>query len=207
MAVTLGLLYWLPACSLSRTASVVLQSPLSSSSLLSVVHLYSRYVLTLLFTASTLALIDHFYSLIFLALSLHSFPSQHSPLSAPSLASFWGGRWNRTIHSLLYHSLYLPTLASSSSPDLALVAAFTGSAVLHAYPAWVSGMPPWGIASICMFFLSHALLTAVEKKAGLGGGLRGRLWVWLCLLLTLPFICEPFFLLLGGKDWSGHSLR
>ena len=162
-----------------------------------VLLLYSRYVLTLLLCSSALSFTDHFYSLIFLALSLQAYPSQHSPLSSPSLSAFWGGRWNRAIHSLLYHALYLPT-HSRAGRHAGWLAAFAGSAFLHTYPAWVAGMRPGYVALMGSFFLAQGALMAVERMLGLAKHkAAGRVWLWASLLTTLPLVCEPLYSLYG----------
>ena len=207
-------LYFLPYASFFPTAKLLLTQPLSSAALVSLATLYARYLSLFLLLTSALTLIDHVYSLLFLCLSLHCTPSQHSPLTAHSLSSFWAGRWNRNVHQLLYHAVYLPVLRATSVPAAAVVAAFAGSAFLHAYPGWVAGMTTGGVSSVVGFFLAHGALTLLERawlrrRRGEGevtaGGepsgswvWSGRVWVWSCILLSLPLACEPFFSRFGS---------
>ena len=198
MLALVAAMYWLPPA--RPFASVVReleQGGVGWAGVVGASVLYARYLLTLLFCASALAFTDHFYSLIFLALSLRAYPSQHSPLSSPSLSAFWGGRWNRTIHSLLYHALYLPT-HSRAGRHAGWLAAFAGSAILHTYPAWVAGMRPRYIAMLGAFFLAHGALMVVERTLGMGKReWSSRAWMWASLLATLPLICDPLYSLYG----------
>ena len=198
MLALVAAMWWLPpARSFGSVAMELSEGGVGWAGVREVAVLYLRYLLTLLFCTSALAFTDHFYSLIFLSLSLRAYPSQHSPLSSPSLSAFWGGRWNRTIHSLLYHALYLPIHSTAGRPA-GWLAAFAGSAILHTYPAWVAGMRPHYIAMMGSFFLSHGLLMAVERALGLGKRrMTGRVWLWASLLATLPLICDPLYSLYG----------
>ena len=90
LAACCAALYFLPYATFLPTLQLLLTQPLSSAALLSLANLYARYLSLLLLLTSALSLLDNFYSLIFLGLSLQSFPSQHSPLTCHSLSSFWG---------------------------------------------------------------------------------------------------------------------
>ena len=222
VAICCALLYFLPYATFFPTVQLLVAQPFSSVALSSLAVLYARYLSLLLLLTSSLSLIDNFYSLLFLCLSLQCFPSQHSPLSCHSLSSFWGGRWNRTIHQLLYHTFYLPLHRVTGMTGAGVVGAFVASALLHAYPGWVAGMGLGEVGSVMGFFLAHSVFMLVERLwirwragggggrggtgAGVGGGgeskgrdvLLGRVWFWSCFLVTLPLICEPFFSLFGG---------
>ena len=192
-------LWGLPSAqSFTATWSAAMAAASWTASLYSVSVLYARYALTLLLCTSALAFTDRFYGLVFLALSLRAYASQHAPLSAPSLSAFWGGRWNRAIHARLYRALYLPVTAVSARP-LGALAAFAGSAVLHAWPAWVAGMQPHYVAMMAAFFLCHGVLTGLERALGFhqASAAWGRVGLWSAMAATLPLICDPLFSLYG----------
>lgn len=153
--------------------------------------LWTRYISIFLMTTFCLGFVDHFYALVFLLLGLESLPSQNSPLLATSLNSFWSGRWNLTIHSLLYHFFYLP-LRRRKLKNTAILAAFSASAALHTYPALVAGMSLGNAACIIAFFLCHAILMMAEKRLNVYDGWAGRCYVYASMLMTLPLLCEPF---------------
>ena len=219
VAACCALLYFLPYATFFPTMKLILSQPFSSIALSALANLYARYLSLLLLLTCSLSLIDNFYSLLFLCLSLHCFPSQHSPLTCHSLSSFWGGRWNRTIHQLLYHTFYLPLHRLTGVTTVGVVGAFVGSAVLHAYPGWVAGMRLGEVASVVGFFVAHSGLMLIERVwlqwwsggSGKGGSRRsvllGRVWFWVCMLLTLPLICEPFFSLFGGGNTTTTGAR
>ena len=61
-----------------------------------------------------------------------------NPLLSTSLAEFWGIRWNPVIGKQLQDSVYKPLRKVGADRSSAVIACFTGSALLHALPKLLS---------------------------------------------------------------------
>jgi hypothetical protein len=72
------------------------------------------------------------------ACPLPSSLNHSNPLLSTSLAEFWGVRWNPVISKQLQDSIYKPLRKIGSHRSVAIVACFTGSAVIHAIPKLIS---------------------------------------------------------------------
>ena len=62
---------------------------------------------------------------------LEAIPFFRSPALSCSLSEFWGRRYNLVVHNLLTDSIYRPLLRSGFSRNVATMAAFVVSGLLH----------------------------------------------------------------------------
>jgi hypothetical protein len=80
-----------------------------------------------------------------------------------------------------------------------VAAAFTVSALVHAYPVAVvsSWVEP---AMVLGFFLAHAVLVLVERRIHVNGWppAAGRAWTLACFVLTGPLLALPLLHLWDG---------
>jgi hypothetical protein len=120
------------------------------------------------------------------------------PILALSLAEFWGRRWNRIVGHWLFTALYRP-VALRGQPALAVLAAFTGSALLHLYFTWAAIGFAWSLM-IASFFLLQVPLLLLEvalRQKRWPRPLR-RAWTIGCLVLTSPLFVAPTLVTLGN---------
>ncbi|MDP2307931.1 MAG: membrane bound O-acyl transferase family-domain-containing protein [Pseudomonadota bacterium] len=130
-------------------------------------------------------------------------PTQRAPILAPTLADFWGKRWNAIVRRWLASVFFLP-LARKGHARLGILAAFVVSAVIHAYLMLPGLGAGW---ALCMggFFLIHGALCTVERALGVSRWPRAlaHVWVLTALLATMPLFIEPLLLLLGFRPVIG----
>ncbi|CAN0361738.1 unnamed protein product [Discosporangium mesarthrocarpum] len=149
---------------------------------------------------------DHWRSIYmgFFGLSVRN--TQHLPLQATSVAEFWGRRWNREVHSLLKDGVYDPVVqALRAAPGLpqglrrniAVMATFAVSGLLHAHVYALLGNPPnfWLALG---YFVAQPAGMFFERAAGVKAWPRplARLWTVAFVAGTLPLLLEPMFWLL-----------
>ena len=128
----------------------------------------------------------HLISCAWRAAGVNAPPLMDWPLLSPSLAEFWGRRWNRPFPDLAEPVLFRP-LSRRIGPRAALVGGFAFSGVLHDV---VVSLPPgagWGGPTA--FFLLQPLAMLVERsrkgrRMGLGKGVRG--WAFTMAALAAP---------------------
>ena len=124
-------------------------------------------------------------------------PYQRHPILSRTLGEFWGARWSSVVHRWLRSNVYGP-LARRGAPRAGVVAAFTASALLHAYMVWpaVGPVPAlWMLA----FFVAHGLMMVVEAWLGVRrwSPVAGRAFVVAVFLVTVPLFIEPILRTIG----------
>jgi hypothetical protein len=134
------------------------------------------------------------YRLLFFAYRAIGFvtPALHiAPAAARSVQEFWGERWNRTIGVWLSDTFFRP-LARKRRPALGGLAAFTASAVVHAYIEWVA--VTWTMALVVLaFFLSQAVVIGLERvlRVRAWAPVAGHVWTVAWMVGLSPLFCEP----------------
>lgn len=146
----------------------------------------------------------HAVSWLWRRAGVNALPIMHAPLAADSLAAFWGERWNRAFADAARRLLLRP-LARTLGVNGAGAVVFVVSGLVHESVISVPARGGWGGPTL--YFILQGVGIAVEKsafgkKAGLGGGVRGWLWMAVCtagpvvLLFHPPFVYRvivPFF--------------
>jgi hypothetical protein len=118
-------------------------------------------------------------------------PLHITPAAARSVQEFWGERWNRTVSSWLAETFFRP-LARRRRPALGGLAAFTASALLHAYIVWVA--VTWGQALVMLaFFLMQAVVIALERVLRVRAWVpwAGHVWTVAWMVGLSPLFSEP----------------
>ena len=96
----------------------------------------------------------------------------------------------------MLHKFFYAPLRRRGMPVLGMIASFTYSAVLHAYPTFVAGVGHHLAVGIGCFFFVHAVLLALEKTLNLRSPWN-VVFTWFCCITTLPLIIEPFARMAG----------
>ena len=85
------------------------------------------------------------------------------PLLSTSLTEFWGSRWNPIIGKLLQEAFYKPIRRMGIPRVVAMITCFVGSAVLHAFPQYISTFSFTDSMMMFSFFFIHGLLVLIEQ--------------------------------------------
>ena len=120
------------------------------------------------------------------------------PILATTLTEFWGRRWNRVVSGWLSENLFMP-LARRRRVGLGFAAAFTASAALHFWLAWVP-LDIGAALSMASFFGIHGLATLLERHVGVRRWPTSlqRVWTLAWLILPAPLFIEPALRMLDG---------
>ncbi|MCS7079165.1 MAG: membrane bound O-acyl transferase family-domain-containing protein [Chloracidobacterium sp.] len=117
------------------------------------------------------------------------------PLTATSLAEFWGRRWNAAFRDLTHRFLFRP-LTPRVGAQWALLIGFAFSGIVHdVVISWPAG---GGYGGPRVFFLLQSIGILVERSRvgrsfGLGGGRRGWLFTMATLLAPVGWLFHrPF---------------
>ncbi|MEM1023737.1 MAG: membrane bound O-acyl transferase family-domain-containing protein [Myxococcota bacterium] len=116
-------------------------------------------------------------------------PIQRRPWLAASVREFWSQRWNRTVHNWLNRYMFRP-LAKRGHPVLGVVWAFTISAAVHFYVAWVPAGPVMGLI-MASFFMAQIPLVLVERTLAPSSRRMRRLFAIGALLGSSPLFILP----------------
>ncbi|NNJ28056.1 MBOAT family protein [Alienimonas chondri] len=145
----------------------------------------------------------HFGAFYLLSLALRAsgvdtVPLMDRPLSAATLAEFWGRRWNTAFALLTRDAVFTP-LAKRFSPGVALWAGFALSGAVHeaALTLPVSDRPGVLYGGPFVYFLLQAAGATLERRLRKAGRLRGfsnRIYAAAWLVLPLPLLLSAAFL-------------
>lgn len=120
----------------------------------------------------------HLLSLVWRTVGINARPLMHSPVSAPSLSAFWGGRWNSAFSDLMHEHLLVP-LARGVGMRRAVLAVFVVSGLLHELVISLPARGGYGLPTI--YFTAQGLGLLLERsragrRLGLGRGWKGRMF-------------------------------
>lgn len=145
-------------------------------------------------------LILHFGTFHLLALTWQSAgvdaqPIMQSPVSAQSLAEFWGKRWNMGFRSLT-HGLVFEPIRRRAGAAPAILAAFLVSGVIHDFVISFPARGGYGLPTA--YFLLQGIGVLLEKswlgrRVGIQHGFRGWLFVLVCVSGPSFFLFHPLF--------------
>jgi len=145
-------------------------------------------------------------SLMWRSLGIDARPVMERPLTATSLADFWGRRWNTAFHTLAHQLAFRP-LSHPLGPAAALLASFVISGLVHDLVISVPARGGLGLPTA--YFLCQGAGVLIERsrvgiRLGLARGARGRLFAALIaagpaiLLFHPPFVIRVFVPFLGA---------
>lgn len=122
-------------------------------------------------------------------------PLMRAPLLAENLTDFWGRRWNVAFRDFAYAFVYRP-VAQSQGPVAATWMVFLFSGLIHDIAISLPARGGYGWPTIYFLLQAAAIMVArsrVGKRLGLGGGVMGRIWTAIVLILPAPILFhEPF---------------
>jgi alginate O-acetyltransferase complex protein AlgI len=138
----------------------------------------------------------HLLSLVWRAAGISAAPIMHKPLLAPSLADFWGRRWNLAFRDLAHQFVFRP-LVGSIGPNRALMAVFVASGLVHDAVISFTARGGYGLPTLYFLLQGAAVLfqrSRLGRRLGLGGGFRG--WLFTAILIVGPvgLLFHPPFL-------------
>ena len=122
-------------------------------------------------------------------------PLMLAPTRSRSLADFWGRRWN-TGYRALSHTFVFEPLRRRAGVVTATVAAFLVSGLIHDVVISLPARGGYGLPTLYFLIQCAGLLierTALARRAGLGRGLRGRLYAATFTLVPLPLLFHAAF--------------
>jgi hypothetical protein len=118
-----------------------------------------------------------------------------APIAATSLANLWGERWNIAFADAARRFLLRP-LARRYGVRAAGAIVFLISGLVHETVISLPARGGWGGPTL--YFLLQGAGIALEKsafglRAGLGSGIRGRLWTLLVAVAPIPLLFHGAF--------------
>ncbi len=137
----------------------------------------------------------HLLSCIWRSAGTEARPLMNRPLRSTSVSEFWGRRWNTAFRDLTHRFLFRP-LTARLGPRRAVVAGFIFSGIVHDLVISVPAGGGYGWPTL--FFAIQAAAMFAERsrtgiRLGLSGGMRGRIFTWLVLILPVYGLFHPPF--------------
>ena len=145
------------------------------------------------------------------------------PFLSASISEFWGIRWNPIVGKLLQDSFYKPARRRGLSRPLCMIICFAGSALLHAYPLYVSTYSFLDAFMMGGFFVCQGFLILIEhglfSVMGLskyfdehimikaGGAYTGAHFQWLVELSTVVAIVSTSYFIVDRHLTSMSSVE
>ena len=133
----------------------------------------------------------HLLALALQTVGINARPNMQVPLLAPSLADFWGKRWNTAFNVLADRYGFRP-LTPLIGPRAALVVVFLASGLLHEAVITLPARGGYGLPTA--YFALQAVGLFVERLPLI----RRRPWLkrlfaWLVLLVPLGCLFPPVY--------------
>jgi predicted DCC family thiol-disulfide oxidoreductase YuxK len=138
----------------------------------------------------------HLLALAWRSAGVAADPVMRAPLLAKSLADFWGARWN-TAFNILVHNLAFRPLARRAGVAWATLGVFLISGVIHDLVISLPARGGFGLPT--GYFVLQGVGVLIERSKigrtlGLGGGVRGRLFMFLFTLGPAYWLFHPTFI-------------
>ena len=124
-------------------------------------------------------------------------PIMNAPLRATSLAEFWGKRWNLGFRQLAHELIFRPTHRFLGA-GLAGFLVFLVSGLIHDLVISLPSRGGYGLPTL--YFLIQGTGVMVErsrfgKSIGLTEGVRGWLFMTICLVAPVFWLFHPWFVM------------
>jgi Membrane bound O-acyl transferase family len=160
----------------------------------------------------------HLVSLTWRVAGVDAQPIMRAPAASTSLSEFWGKRWNLGFRQLTHGLVYEP-LRRQVGSAAAILAAFLASGIIHDLVISFPAGGGYGLPT--SYFLLQGIGVLFEKsmlgrRLGIDHGIRGWLYVLLCVSAPAYFLFHPlfikrvmlpFFAFLGGHRTFVSMLR
>ena len=138
----------------------------------------------------------HLLSLFWRRAGIQAAPIMQNPLSATSLAEFWGQRWNTAFNELAFRFTYRP-LRRLTTPMTATITVFGLSGLIHDLVISFPAGGGYGLPTL--YFFIQGCATVIERSRfghaiGLGRGKRG--WFFTLFVTVTPafWLFHPKFI-------------
>lgn len=138
----------------------------------------------------------HLSALAWRAAGVNATPLMRNPLLAPSLAEFWGKRWNTAFHDLVHRFLFRPLLRRTNAA-MAMLLVFLGSGLVHDLVISFPAHGGYGLPTAYFLIQGLGLLverTTIAVKIGLGHGVRGLLFTLFVTVAPVFWLFHPPFI-------------
>lgn len=138
----------------------------------------------------------HLLSLFWRRVGIQALPIMQNPVSATSLAEFWGRRWNTAFNELAFRFTYRP-LRRLTTPIVATVMVFGLSGLIHDLLISLPARGGFGLPTL--YFLIQGCGTVIERgrigrSIGLGQGKRGWLFTLFVTVAPVFWLFHPPFI-------------
>lgn len=139
----------------------------------------------------------HIVALAWQRAGVNAQPIMRAPITATSLSSFWGQRWNLGFRQLTHALVFQPARRRLGLP-VATLLAFTASGLIHDLVISVPARAGYGLPTA--YFLLQGLGVLAERlllgrHIGLDRGLRGWLFTALCTAGPAYWCFHPAFVM------------
>jgi hypothetical protein len=169
---------------------------------------------------SALFVLDAFFRGLWLAAGVRLRSTMNSPWRSTSVSEFWGSRWDRFVRDMLSDLAFKPLRQRGIAREWAVLATFSASAFLHAFPLLATGGAgsAFQAAGVVAYFWLQALAVAVESgwpnlvKRARGSRWGCQLWVLVVVVLPAQLLCAPYFTVSswaaadGSTTWLAQAL-
>ncbi len=155
----------------------------------------------------------HILSLSWRRVGVNAAPLMNWPITAASLADFWGRRWNVAFRDVSFRHLYRP-LVWRCGPRSASLAVFVVSGLIHDAVISIPAGAGYGLPTLYFVLQGVGLLIEQSRRgrgAALGSGIAGRacclalVAVPLPLLFHRPFVLNVVLPMLQAAMFGGVS--
>lgn len=137
----------------------------------------------------------HILSNVWRAAGFDAPPIMNNPIGATSLATFWGGRWNKAFHDLMGPHVFRP-MAQIMGTTAATLGVFLISGLLHEIIISLPARAGFGLPTLYFTAQAGGLLTErsrLGRRCGLGRGIRGRLFTLAVTAAPAYWLFHPAF--------------
>jgi Membrane bound O-acyl transferase family len=140
--------------------------------------------------------IFHVLSLIWRRAGVDAQPIMRAPALSTSLSEFWGKRWNLGFRQLTHGLVFEPVRRRAGAPA-AILAAFFVSGIIHDLVISFPARGGYGLPTA--YFTLQGIGVLLEKSKagswlGIGGGIRGWVFVLICAGAPAYFLFHPLFI-------------
>jgi alginate O-acetyltransferase complex protein AlgI len=138
----------------------------------------------------------HLLSLAWRHVGFHTTPVMQNPIGAPSLAQFWGGRWNTAFNELAFRFTFRP-LRHLTTPALATLLVFGLSGLIHDLLISLPARGGYGLPTLYFLIQGAGVIfehSRLGRAMGLGHGVRGWFFTALVTIVPVFWLFHPPFI-------------
>ena len=139
----------------------------------------------------------HVLSCVWRGVGVDARPLMDKPLASATLSEFWGRRWNTAFRDLTHRFMFRPLNARFNAPTAVMVG-FVFSGLIHDLVISLPAGGGYGGPTVYFVLQGVTILmqrTKLAKRSGLNRGWKGWAFTWAVLILPLPLLFHPPFVL------------